>query len=85
MLAHGQADRQEVPEPKPGSAKAKAASDDVKGRGEGRTRRGGGGEISELGARRRSRPYLSFERDIQRIQPHQYLALCRAETAGWFA
>ena len=51
------------------------------GKGGVRGRRGGGGgEISGSSARRRRD--TSFERDIQRIQPHQYLALCRAETAG---
>ena len=53
--------------------------------------KGGGGEganaaaaaaRSRARARDAARDYLSFERDIQRIQPHQYLALCRAETAG---
>ena len=79
----GRLTAREVPEPKPGSAKAKAAgSDDGKGR------RGEGANAAAAAARSRARArdaardYLSFERDIQRIQPHQYLALCRAETAG---
>ena len=79
----GRLTAKEVPEPKPGSAKAKAAgSDDGKGR------RGEGANAAAAAARSRARArdaardYLSFERDIQRIQPHQYLALCRAETAG---
>ena len=33
-------------------------------------------------ARDAARDYLSFDRDAQRIQPHQYLAVCRAEAAG---
>ncbi|ACO69805.1 predicted protein [Micromonas commoda] len=39
-------------------------------------------EAARRASRDAARDYLSFERDIQRIQPHQYLALCRAETAG---
>ena len=80
----GRLTAKEVPEPKPATAKAKAkaAGDDGKGR------RGEGANAAAAAARSRARArdaardYLSFERDIQRIQPHQYLALCRAETAG---
>ena len=80
----GRLTAKEVPEPKPATAKAKAKAAGDDGRG----RRGEGANAAAAAARSRARArdaardYLAFERDVQRIQPHQYLALCRAETAG---
>ena len=75
----GRLTTKEIPEPKPGSAKANG--DKGKGRGEGANAAAAAAR-SRARARDAARDYLSFDRDAQRIQPHQYLAVCRAEAAG---